>query len=168
MAAAFRGHSFLMGQSSMANDNLISSLILRRADACEVLPLRKAVLIEGTTGHTEHFSGDDSPSTRHYVALLSNKVVCCLSLMISTYDGVPAWQLRGMATEPDFSGKGVGTALLAHAEDETFRETQIPHFWCNSQARSERFYQKNGWVTASLPFFIEGVCEHVKMHKSKG
>jgi GNAT superfamily N-acetyltransferase len=80
--------------------------------------------------------------------------------------GKPAWQLRGMATDPDFRGAGVGTRLLAHAEAALAKRSDFRQIWCNARSAAVGFYRKQGWTVVSDEFQIPGVGPHYKMTKT--
>lgn len=128
-----------------------------------VLPLRHAVLRAGLPPETAVFPGDDAPTTRHVAAVNdTGDVIGCLTLHLNSWNGTPAYQLRGMATAPDYRGKGLGRALLTSAEDFV-RTTPIRTIWCNARTPAAGFYTAMGWHIVSEPFDIPTAGPHVKM-----
>lgn len=148
----------------MTSSELPHNIVFRQANISEIIELRRRVLIVGTIGHSEHFVGDDEPTTIHFGAFIGSDAVCCLSLMMNYYDGQHAYQLRGMATAPELVRKGIGSGLLSLAEQHVV-SAGIHILWCNSQKRAEEFYRKQGWTTVSAEFDVAGVGPHVKMIK---
>ncbi|MFA4987168.1 MAG: GNAT family N-acetyltransferase [Candidatus Brocadiia bacterium] len=141
---------------------------LRSADIEEIVSLREEVLIRGTTYPNKYFDGDTDPNTRHYGAFINGRCVCCATLMHKDIDGVPGWQLRGMATDPTLQGKGIGSQLLKLIEDSARAENPKGVLWCNAQLPAARFYEKHGWRPESEEFVIDGVGPHRRMAKRLG
>jgi predicted GNAT family N-acyltransferase len=131
----------------------------------EILPLRDDVLIRGTGRTSPEFPGDHDPTTMHFAARLDGMVVGCATMMLNTWDGSPAWQLRGMATHADRRSSGIGGQLLGYIERELQKDGTCMLQWCNARVRAIRFYEQNGWVVVSEEFAVEGVGPHVKMLK---
>jgi GNAT superfamily N-acetyltransferase len=75
---------------------------------------------------------------------------------------VPAWRLRGMATDPGHRGRGVGAAVLdalvAHA-----RAHGGGVLWCNARTPAQRFYERAGLVTRGEPWMAPEIGPHVRM-----
>jgi predicted GNAT family N-acyltransferase len=58
-------------------------------------------------------------------------------------------------------GRGVGTALMAEAQ-ELARRRGAATVWCNAQVSAVPFYSKLGYRITSAPFYEAGI-EHVRM-----
>jgi predicted GNAT family N-acyltransferase len=127
------------------------------------MPLRHRILRAGLPFETARFEGDEEATTRHYVALAGDDPVGCLSLMISQWDGRPAWQLRGMATDAGVQGRGLGRLLLEAAVAEARRDAPERIFWCNARTSAVGFYEKFGWRVMSEPFDVLTAGPHVRM-----
>src|SRR5688572_11104957 len=91
---------------------------IRAARVEEIIDLRHAVLREGMPLEAAVFEGDDAPDTRHYGAFVRDRrgAVGCATLHLNEWEAEPAWQLRGMATAPEYRGRGVGRMLLEYME----------------------------------------------------
>src|SRR4051812_9641623 len=141
-------------------------LEIRRATPHEVIDLRHAVLRAGLARETAIFPGDDEPSARHFVAVVDGRVVGCLTLHLNRWENQPAWQLRGMAVEPDRQHVGIGAQLLLAAESSV-REAASPtrQLWCNARVPAIGFYVKHGWQVVSAAFDVPTAGPHVKMIK---
>lgn len=135
----------------------------RRVAVAEILPLRHRILRPGLPFETARFDGDLDAATRHFAATAGNGPIACLSLMSSTWEGRPAWQLRGMATAEREQGRGLGRRLLEAAVAEAGREEPDRIFWCNARVSAVGFYEKLGWRVVSEPFDVPTVGPHVKM-----
>ncbi len=135
----------------------------RRVAVAEILPLRHRILRPGLPFETARFDGDDDPGTRHYAAVSGGEPVACLSLMPSEWEGQPAWQLRGMATDSGEQGRGLGRQLLERALAEAASDHPERGFWCNARTSAVGFYEKLGWRVVSEPFDVPTAGPHVKM-----
>ena len=75
--------------------------------------------------------------------------------------------IKSIAVYPEFRGKGIGSALLAYAED-LFRNKSKYIFLCVSSfnKRAQKFYDRNGYkVVGELKdYIIEGASE-ILIHK---
>lgn len=138
---------------------------IRFGDASEVLDLRHAVLRAGLARETAIFPGDDEPTSKHVVVTLNGRVVGCASVHLSSCDGAPAWQLRGMATDPAVRGAGIGRAMLEFVE-RSLHQSNTLQMWCNARVSAILFYEKFGWVVVSDAFDIPNAGPHVKMIKT--
>lgn len=141
---------------------------IRLVAAAEVLPLRHAVLRAGLPIESARFDGDGDPATRHYAASAGAAFVGCAGFMPSSWDGGPAWQLRGMATDPAWRGRGVGRSLLLFAEADLIAADPRRTLWCHARVEASAFYLKQGWSVVSGVYEIAGVGPHVRMTKSLG
>jgi predicted GNAT family N-acyltransferase len=132
-------------------------------DVERILDLRHRVLRQGLPASSARFDGDLDEGTRHYAAFDDERVVCCLTLLPSTWGDAPAWQLRGMATEPEFQGTGIGSALVRYATADALALHPDWVFWCNARRVAVGFYARHGWVSASEEFDIPTAGPHRRM-----
>jgi predicted GNAT family N-acyltransferase len=140
-----------------------SEITCRRATVTEIMPLRHRILRAGLPFDAARFEGDDEATTRHYVVVEGDEPVVCLSLMISEWEGRPAWQLRGMATAAGVQGRGLGRRLLETAVADARRDAPERIFWCNARTSAVGFYEKLGWKVMSEPFDVITAGPHVRM-----
>jgi GNAT superfamily N-acetyltransferase len=137
-----------------------------RATLADIVDLRHRVLRFGLPREAAIFDGDDRATSRHFAAFYTDRVVTCATFHENQWQGEPAWQLRGMATEEAFRSKGVGRALLAFAESALRRERpEICRLWANARVPAARFYQSLGWEIASEIFDIPTAGPHYRMTK---
>ena len=135
----------------------------REARLDEIIALRDGVLIAGTDRDSPEFPGDHDSTTHHFGAFLEGTCIGCATFLRSEWEGAPAWQLRGMATYPEYRGRGVGGTLLDRALRNLSATTDIRRFWCNARVTAATFYTDRGWTRASEEFMIEGVGPHVRL-----
>jgi len=143
----------------------IESVECRAARLEEIIGLRQEVLIKGTDRVSPEFPGDRDPTTLHFGAFHQGRAVGCLTFLLNGWQGEPAWQLRGMATEAGFRGKGIGRELLDFAEAHLQRVSSVRRLWCNARSGAVGFYLKQGWRVESDEFLIRGVGPHYQMSK---
>lgn len=138
---------------------------VRVAELEEILPLRQAVIIEGTNRTSPDFPGDRFKTTIHIGAFRGDECIGCASFYQNDWQGQTAWQLRGMATAPEWRNRGIGKALLLFTEAYLPKLTPIHIFWCNARTAARHFYEKNGWRAEGEEFIIQGVGPHYEMVK---
>lgn len=139
----------------------LNPIDIRRGEASEVLDVRHAVLRAGRPRETAVFDGDTKPTTRHWVAVQTDRVVGVATVIAHEQPelpGAPRWQLRGMAVLPELQGSGIGAALVRAVE----AEVDAP-LWCNARESAVPFYSKLGWRTVGEPFDIEPIGPHARM-----
>ena len=135
-------------------------MIVRRATVGEILMLRHAELRAGLPLATAHFDGDAEPTTIHVGAFDRDGVVGCASWMRRPYDGLPAYQLRGMATRADRLQRGIGRAVLRFGEEAVLTTTDVRLLWCNARVPAVPFYERLAWQVISAPFDIPTAGPH--------
>jgi predicted GNAT family N-acyltransferase len=74
----------------------------------------------------------------------------------------PGYQLRGMATDHGFSGKGYGSQLIKFAISY-IKNTNAQYIWCNARKSAVEFYEKLGFVKVSAEFDVPGIGPHYEM-----
>lgn len=150
---------------------IVPHVVYTVVDVNKVIDLRHRILRAGLPIEAAHFEGDREPHTHHIAAcpVGESTPICCASFMLNMFGRVPAWQLRGMATEPSYQGRGVGTQLLTWAEwllkDEP-EYAYIETLWCNARQPAVKFYESNGWRRASRVFDIPTAGPHYEMVKN--
>lgn len=143
-------------------------VVIRTARAEEIIDLRHRVLRAGLPRSEAVFAGDDLPSTHHFAALgQSSGVIGCATFHLNSWQDEPAFQLRGMATDPAWAGKGIGTAVLTRAITTIKSMSPVQQFWCNARLIAVPFYQKLGWKIASERFEIPTAGPHHRMVLAK-
>jgi GNAT superfamily N-acetyltransferase len=147
---------------------MLSRIVCRRAAVAEILPLRHRILRAGLPFEAARFEGDSDPATRHYAAVAGEVPVGCLTLMPSAWEGRPAWQLRGMATDANEQRRGLGRQLLEAAVADARAAAPERIVWCNARTSAVGFYAKLGWQVVSEPFDVPTAGPHVKMVSGDG
>jgi GNAT superfamily N-acetyltransferase len=139
---------------------------VRRARPDEVIDLRHAILRAGLPRETAIFPGDDAPGTVHVVAVEDDAVVGCATMLKNTWQGEPAWQVRGMAVAPRLQRSGVGGRMLTELQRLAAEHPEgVRLMWCNARSPAVGFYERHGWTVASDEFVIETAGPHFKMSR---
>jgi GNAT superfamily N-acetyltransferase len=145
---------------------------IRRVGVEKILDLRHRILRAGLPPESARFEGDEAETTLHFAAYelapsgrAGEQVIGCLSLMLNSFEGESAWQLRGMAVEEGLQQRGLGRQLLTQAEAAAESEDRARLLWCNARVPAAGFYQKHGWAIVSEVFEIPTAGPHVKMSK---
>jgi GNAT superfamily N-acetyltransferase len=143
----------------------MGALEIRLITAAETIPLRHSVLRAGRPVEQARFAGDDHQSTVHFGAFNDGALLCIASLFSSSFpgeEGVAAFQLRGMATDPGARGLGLGTAVV-EACVAYAREKGSQMLWCNARTTAAGFYSRLGFETVGNEFDIPDVGPHFRM-----
>lgn len=126
-------------------------MIVRIVEGTVTRELRREVLrpnwAPGTPMH-----GDGEPDVLHLAVEIDGSLVGACALFPRPYPrrpaDLPAWQLRGMATAPQYRRRGVGTGLIA-AVIGTLEARGARLLWCEARVSAIGFY-------AGLDFVGEG------------
>jgi GNAT superfamily N-acetyltransferase len=138
---------------------------VRRADVEEIIDLRWRILRAGLPRETAYFDGDRDETTRHWVAVRDGRIVGCVTILRRPWDQKAAWQLRGMAVEPQLQRCGIGRELIDEVERTVRSEDHSLQLWCNARTPATPFYRKLGWQVAGEKFVIPTAGPHFKMTK---
>ena len=136
-----------------------------------IRPLRHRLLRPGLPPESAHFTGDHRLNTWHIGAFRPAELgdegllICCASFMAEPYKDENAWQLRGMCTDPEHQGCGIGATLLGAAIKAILADSGVKLFWCNARVPAAGFYEKQGWRADSKEFDIPTAGPHQKMFK---
>lgn len=139
-----------------------ADLVVARVTTADIIPLRHRVLRRDLPLDLSYFAGDDDADTVHVALVLDGWARCCVTLMLSTWEGEPAWQLRGMATDDGLRGQGLG-ARLVPAALAMLPDDGPDRLWCNAREVAIPFYARLGWEVVSDRFEIPLAGPHVRM-----
>ena len=117
--------------------------------------LRRRVLRDGDPKAVVEWAGDDAVTTTHLGAVDPDGAIIGISTWILTPDpelpGAIGAQLRGMATDSQTMGFGVGRAIL-DAGIERHRELGFDLIWAEARVSALGFYERAGFVAVSNVF----------------
>lgn len=128
------------------------------------LGLRSKILRDGLPLNECVFPTDQVEGAFHLAVYVAEEIACVASFFPSKYktSDEEAYQLRGMATDIEFSGKGYGRELVIFAINY-IKNTNAVLIWCNARKSAVPFYQKLGFESRSEEFEIAGIGPHYEM-----
>lgn len=130
----------------------------------DTFPLRSVALRNGATYDQCVLPTDGAAGIFHLGLYLDGELICIGTFLPEDYPGKGEGgiRLRGMATEPDFAGKGFGAQLVNFAINK-LQEEHANYIWCNARAAAVGFYKKLGFEIVSAEFDIPGIGAHFNM-----
>ena len=135
-------------RTARADEEVEAALRLRYRVFCEEQGVDLAAEQDGRDGEALQL-----------VALDGERVVGTCRVLLE--NGVA--RLGRMAVEPGHRGRGIGTALLAHA-DHTMRDAGAERIRLHAQTESRGVYDRAGYEPQGQEFIEEGI-EHLAMEK---
>lgn len=141
--------------------------MIRFIQTKDTLPLRSLVLRGGANPELCRFDGDDDESSFHLGYFEGEELICIASFHQIGHERFKAtgtgFQLRGMATAPEYQGKGIGNRLLNFAIIY-LRGQKAAYLWCNARKLAYRFYLSLGFEFISEEFEMAGIGTHRAMY----
>jgi GNAT superfamily N-acetyltransferase len=122
--------------------------------AAETHDLRRRILREGAADANVEWHGDDESTTAHLGVSVDGRIVAISTWLITPDPSAPnlrSVQLRGMATDPTMTGRGLGRSLLDAGMQQAGRDG-YERVWANARVTALGFYEGAGW-TISGPVF---------------
>lgn len=129
-----------------------------------VLPLRSKALRNGAAFNLCVFPTDHVEGVFHLAHTEEQVLTTVATFYPQNLSDVvgSGYQLRGMATDANYLGKGYGAAVLKYAVNY-LKNVKADYIWCNARSSAVVFYQKQGFELISDEFEIEGVGPHFIM-----
>jgi len=136
--------------------------MIKFISAADTLPLRSAVLRKNMPLANCVFDRDQDGF--HLGAYVDDQLVSVATFFPEDYPeyGPVGYRLRGMATDPAFTGKGYGAQLIKFAL-EHLKNAGASYLWCNARSSAAGFYQKLNFELISEEFEIQGIGPHFNM-----
>jgi len=131
----------------------------------ETLPLRSLQLRNGWELDRCRFDSDKIEGAIHLAQIQENEAICVVSLHPQTNNKLEgkAFQLRGMATHPEYLGQGLGSELI-HFVAKELKVKHVKYIWCNARKSAYPFYEKLGFEYLSDEFEIPTAGPHREMY----
>ena len=131
----------------------------------EALPIRSLVLRDNKPLELCRFPSDTIKGAFHLGYFDHNKPVSVASFHPQSKDNFEGlgYQLRGMATLPQYQGKGIGNQLVNFAI-VYLRGQQASYIWCNARKNAFRFYENLGFEYISEEFEVAEIGLHRQMY----
>ncbi len=123
--------------------------------------LRARVLRPGAPPEENHFAGDDDADTIHLGAFVEDESGVSRCVGIASLFRDNGVRLRGMAVDFEWQRRGVGIALIRHAQ--RLIEQAEGEMWCNARLIAVPFYEKLGWKIEGEQFDIPDIGPHYVM-----
>ncbi len=125
--------------------------------AAQTFDLRHRVLWPDQPRDFVIVPGDDA--ALHFGVLDNGQVIGIVS-MFDTDDGA---QLRKLATDPAFQGRGIGSALVAHVV-QTARISGTHRIFLSGRHSALDFYKSFGFAAYGDPYLVENVpCQKMEI-----
>ena len=133
----------------------------------DTFPLRNKILRPNLTVNECEFPGDTDDTTHHFACTVntnsvntnsaSEQIVGIVSIYKKSNPEIHTgcgFQIRAMATDETFQGKGMGMQLLKAAEKKAFG-LGANYVWANARSSAIGFYKKAGYLIDDKEFVIE-------------
>jgi predicted N-acetyltransferase YhbS len=136
------------------------TVTIEQVDAAATYPLRAQELRQGRPVEIEE---DDAPYTLHLAARTSaGEIVGVVRFHprdCPWREAEAAWQLRGMATDPQVRGRGAGRALVAAGLTRVVA-LGGDLVWCDARAAAVGFYERIGFTAVTEVYDLRPVGPH--------
>lgn len=131
----------------------------------DTLALRSPILRNGADPQLCVFDGDNDEFSFHLGYFIEDELVCVASFHQQGRDNFQGlgYQLRGMATQLSYQGRGIGNQLVNFAI-VYLRGQKANYLWCNARKAAFRFYSGLGFEFVSEEFDIPNIGPHKAMY----
>lgn len=137
------------------------TLDVRAVDPAQTRPLRQRVLRPHES--LEELASHEPPGVHAVGAFDADELVAVgFVCPDASVGGEGSWRVRGMATAPEYRGRGAGGAILAALVDHA-RAQGATLVWCNARTPALSLYLRAGFETRSEEFEIPGIGPHFVM-----
>lgn len=141
---------------------------IRKITTEETLSLRQKVLKPFLSLPECIMPGDELETTTHWGFFLKDDLVSVATMMIEKHPDfsyAKSYRLRGMATDLNFAGQGLGSRLLKDVEQELIQQG-MEFLWFNARIKAFPFYERLGFQFHGELFEIDRIGPHKVMYKS--
>lgn len=149
----------------------LSDITFRLVDLDETFELRKAVLRPWLTPETARATYAGEGEHFHVGALKDGHLVSTAGFAEEAHPdyldafGPVQWRLRGMASDPDVQGRGLGGKVLEFGIEELARRlaargAESAVVWCNGRTGAQVFYERHGFSPIGALFETPGTGPH--------
>ena len=150
-------------------DNLVIRSLITATDlgACADLMASSEPWLTLGQGPIESLRYFQFPHRERYIATLGERLV---GFLVLNFQGPFVGYLQAICLAPDCRGRGLGSALVAFAEDRIFREHPNV-FLCVSSFNpgARRLYERLGYaVVGDLPDYLVAGPSETLMRKTRG
>lgn len=133
----------------------------------DTLDLRNRVLRNNAGIDKCIFLSDGNEGNFHLGKFIDHRIVSIATFYPEdcAERGADGIRLRGMATDPEFSGNGYGADLIKFAINK-LRSINASYIWCHARSSAVGFYEKLGFEVISDEFEVQGIGPHFIMIKA--
>lgn len=135
--------------------------MIKKISPEQTYSLRRAVLRKNMPNESHEFKGDFDSNAFHLGYFFEHQLVGIVTVLIVENNA----QLRGMAIEEGFQGRGIGTQLVKEAE-LLLKNLSVSRIWMNARASAVDFYKKLGYCIQGDVFEITPIGPHYVMEKN--
>lgn len=140
---------------------------IKPISAEETYAVRHPMLRQGRPIEDCVFKGDHKASTIHLGVFVNNVIVGVLSAYQknhATIESISSYQIRGVAVFAAEHRKGIGKALMKHAE-QLLTHKGIDLIWLNARINAIDFYKSLAYSQEGDAFNIAGIGTHYCFYK---
>ena len=131
-----------------------------------IRPLRARILRPGQPMAASHYPGEESEESLHLCAMIGDEVVGCASWMpepASFRSAQKPYRLRGMATDNNYQGQGIGKRLVEESL-KILKAKGVDFVWCNAREVAFLFYEKMNFKYHGTLFELPLIGPHKIMY----
>jgi N-acetylglutamate synthase-like GNAT family acetyltransferase len=128
----------------------------------QIIDLRYRILREPWGKPIETVTDELEQSSINAYIEIKQKIVACARLQ---NNGNGVGQIRYMAVEPDFQGKGLGKKLIQKLEEEA-KIMQLNKLELQARENALEFYKNSGYQIAFSSFKLWDIIQHYLMYKN--
>ena len=160
-------------------NNQASKYIVEEVPVFETYLLRHSVLRPHQSIQQVKYPGDTSHQSCHFAISDRSNTMKSIVGIVSLYKEslvIPQvglafnldtkrikWRIRGIAVDPEYRQKGLGSLLLTACLKQAIQEENESRIWCNVRINAIPFYQRNKFKTVTSEFEIPEIGKHVVM-----
>jgi GNAT superfamily N-acetyltransferase len=138
--------------------------MIEKITRAQTQPLRSVVLRNNKPPEECVLPTDENPDIFHLGYFEADKIISIGTFFPEDYPdkGINGFRLRGMATDPNYAGKGYGAKLINFAINE-LKSKGAAYIWCNARAAAVGFYSRLEFEIISAEFDVPGIGPHFDM-----
>ncbi len=132
-----------------------------------ILRLRRDVFFPGHSIQRARYPGDGASTACHFAGVVraspgasAERLAACVSILLSEYEGEPAWRARGLAVHPAYRRRGIGSRFLSAVVGRMCRDSRVHLFWCSAPPDVHAFYDALGWRMVDEVYLLQGTGTH--------
>ena len=141
--------------------------MIRKLDQESMIPLRHMVLRKNQPIETCYYPEDLDDGVFHLGAMQGEQVIAIASFYpqsCPSINATSAYRLRGMASHPDWRGKGVALQLLQSGINEC-KSLAADLLWFNARTEAVGFYKRLNFDIKGEEFDIPQIGPHYLMYR---